>query len=74
MRVKSLKNTSQEKIRLVLSGGTVVYLPPGEKITNLRIENLDEVRGRADIVSDLGEINEKGHPNRTQLFDRKGAL
>jgi len=59
MRVKKIKNTSNLTAVVDLGEGTSLHLPPGQSVQNVRIENVEELRHSCEIVSDLGEIQER---------------
>jgi len=69
-RVRRLENTSEEILVVKHDDGVVTSIPPGGVLQNVRITNLEEVKGRASVTMDLGEIEEHGHgQGRTQLRD-----
>lgn len=58
MRVKKIENTSNEPVRLNLGKGLNLTLEPGASFSNIRVENLDQVKEKVKVTSDLGEIND----------------
>jgi len=68
MRVKSLKNISNGKVRLKFASGVSVNLPPGSTLENVNIVNEEEIKGKVFIIKDLTEVNEN-NKGRTQLRD-----
>jgi hypothetical protein len=68
MRAKKIKNTSDSDVIVDLGEGTTVKLPPGQEIKNVRVENVGQLRGQCDVVSDLGEICEH-RTDKTRLND-----
>jgi len=68
MRIKKIKNKSAENVVLELGEGSSLSLPPGRSFQNIKVNNLDKIKDKVDVVSDLGEINEN-HPNKTRLYD-----
>lgn len=67
MRVKKLKNTSDEVIIVKHKDGVESSLPPGAEVSDVSITNEGELRGKAHIIADLTEINERGI--KTKLND-----
>lgn len=67
MRLKSIKNTSREVVRLILESGITIGLPPNVEIKNVIVTNLNEIRKSVSIIADLAEINEG--TGKTKLFD-----
>lgn len=68
MRMKKVTNTSASDVQVELEGGVNVSLPPGQEIKNVRVQNLGELRGKVEAISDLGEICEV-RSDKTKLFD-----
>lgn len=67
MRVKKIKNISEEPVQLKLGKGLYLTLAPGISFMNIRVENLDAVKERVQVTSDLGEIRED-HFGPVKLF------
>jgi len=69
MRVKKLRNISNERVVLKFNDGIEISLPSGSEVYNVSVldSSLDEVRDKVAVVADLGEINE--HSNTQKLFD-----
>jgi len=59
MRVKKLKNISNDRIKVVHKEGIIAYLPPGAEITDVEITNEKDLKEKASIVADLTEIVER---------------
>lgn len=68
MRIKVIKNISQEDVQLDLGEGTKMTLSPGASFKNVRVENLDQIKKKVKVTSDLGEIRED-HSGPTKLYD-----
>ena len=68
MRMKRVKNTSASDVQVELEGGVNMSLPPGAEVKNIRVQNLGELRGKVEAVSDLGEICEV-RTDKTKLLD-----
>jgi len=68
MRVKKIKNKSNEDVQLDVGDGSKLTLSPGSSFKNLRVENLDQIRSKVEVTSDLGEILETNN-SKTKLFD-----
>ena len=68
MRVKKIKNKSNEDVQLDVGDGSKLTLSPGSFFSNLRVENLDQIRSKVEVTSDLGEICET-HSGKTKLYD-----
>lgn len=68
MRIKKIENISQEDVQLDLGQGTNLTLKPGVTFKNIRVENLNSVKEKVKVISDLGEINEN-HSNTNKLYD-----
>jgi len=68
MRVKSLKNITNGKVRVKLGGGASVGLHPGCTIENVSIDNEKELKGKVHIVKDLTEVMDES-PGKTRLDD-----
>ena len=70
MKVKSIKNISNEDVKLELDNtpGCILTLLPGRKFENIHVYNLDEIRDKVQVTSDLGEIVETSK-NPTRLLD-----
>lgn len=68
MRMKKVTNTSASDVQVELEGGVNVSLPPGQEIKNVRVQNLGELRGKVEAISDLGEICEV-RANKNKLLD-----
>jgi len=66
MRVKSLKNISNEKITLDHGSDIKTVLPPGADIADVDVTNCSELEDRAAITYDLTEVNESR--GKTQLY------
>jgi len=68
MKVKSLKNISNDKVKVTLSSnGQSVFLPPGSTIESVNVFNEKELKGKVHIVQDLTEVNES--QGKTKLYD-----
>lgn len=68
MRVKTIKNRSNEDVQLDVGNGSMLTLSPGDSFKNIQVENLDQIKSRVDVTSDLGEIGES-IKHTTKLFD-----
>jgi hypothetical protein len=68
MRIKKIENTSNEDVHLDLGEGSQLTLRPGSTFRNVRVENLDQIKDRVKVTSDLGEIRED-HSGPVKLFD-----
>jgi len=68
MRVKKIKNKSNEDVQLNVGDGSKLTLSPGSSFNNLRVENLDQIRSKVEITSDLGEICET-NSGPVKLYD-----
>ena len=67
MRVKKLKNVSNEKITLDLGSNVQTVLPPGADIADIDVTNCQELEDKAVITYDLTEVNEA--QGKTKLND-----
>lgn len=67
MRVKRLKNVSNEKITLDLGCNIRTVLPPGADIADVDVTNCSELEDKATITYDLTEVNE--NQGKTRLND-----
>ncbi len=67
MRVKELRNTSDQSVQLEESNGCKIIVPPGGSVQNKNLMNLAEVKSQVTVVYDLGEVNESC--GKTRLFD-----
>jgi len=68
MRIKKIKNTSQENVILELGEGSTLSLPPGRSFQNVRVTNLDQIKDKVEVSSDLGEIRADNR-NSHKLYD-----
>ena len=68
MRVKKIKNKSNEDVQLDVGDGSKLTLSPGSSFNNLRVENINQIRSKVEVTSDLGEILETTN-SKTKLFD-----
>jgi len=68
MRVKQIENISQENVQLNLGSGIKLTLEPGASFKNIRVENLDKIKNKVKVTSDLGEICED-HSGSVRLYD-----
>lgn len=67
MRVRKIKNTSGKAILVEHGNGVVTTLPADAELENVKITNLNELRGKAAITEDLGEVNV--YPDKHRLLD-----
>jgi len=67
MRVKKLKNVSNEKITLDLGSNIKTVLPPGAEVTDIDVANHEELEDKASITFDLTEVTENS--GKTRLDD-----
>lgn len=58
MRVRKLKNVSNEKITVDFGSNIQAVLPPGAEIENEDVTNCQELEEKASITYDLTEVNE----------------
>jgi len=68
MRIKQIENISQEDVQLNLGNGSTLTLQPGASFNNVKVENLDQIKEKVKVTSDLGEIREN-NPITTKLYD-----
>jgi len=57
MRLTRLKNISNESIKVSLSNGVELSLPPDVGISNVDVMEVDSLRGRIELTEDLTEVN-----------------
>lgn len=67
MRIKKIKNTSDNVLTIQHSNGASTSLPAGAEMENIDATNINELRESACITEDLGEINVSN--NKQRLFD-----
>jgi hypothetical protein len=67
MRVKKLKNVSNEKITIDLGSNIKAVLPPGADITNIDVTNCEDLEDKAIITYDLTEVVENS--SKQKLYD-----
>lgn len=58
MRLRRLKNASSESIP-VKHGGMVTHLAPNDEMSNVDVENFEDIQERVTATHDLGEVNER---------------
>ena len=58
MKLNSIKNSSGVSIELEHKNGAKTTLPPDASLKNVNIDNLEEVEGKVETVSDLTEVIE----------------
>jgi hypothetical protein len=68
MRIKKIKNVSDKDVQLDVGNGSHLTLQPGASFQNVQVENLDAVKEKVKVTSDLGEIRED-HSGPVKLFD-----
>ena len=66
MRLTRLKNASVGSVP-VHHGGVVTHLAPGDVMSNVDVDNFDEIKERITSTHDLGEVNE--HKGKIRLYD-----
>ena len=66
MRLRRVKNSSAGSVP-VRHGGMVTHLAPGDEMTNVDVDNFDEIKERVTSTHDLGEVNE--HKGGIRLCD-----
>lgn len=67
MRVKSLKNITNGRIRVKFLSGMSANLLPECTIENIAITNYEELKGKVFVVGDLTEVVES--QGKTKLND-----
>lgn len=65
MRLKSLKNITNRRVRIKFASGMSANLLPGCTIENVTITNNEEIKGKVFAVQDLTEVSEE--TGRTRL-------
>ena len=68
MRVKSLKNITNGKVKVKFGGKMSIGLHPGCTIENVNIDNEEELKGKVHIVKDLTEVVDESQ-RKTRLDD-----
>jgi len=68
MIIKNIENISNESIQLSVGNGSTLTLDPGASFKNVEVENLDQIKEKVKVISDLGEIREN-NPITTKLYD-----
>ena len=58
MNIKNIKNISDESIQLNVGNGANLTLDPGASFQNVKVDNLDQIKEKVKVTSDLGEIRE----------------
>jgi archaellum component FlaG (FlaF/FlaG flagellin family) len=67
MNVKTIKNISNENVELSVGNGSKLTLSPGSSFNNIQVENLNQVKEKVKIVTDLGEVNET-NTSKSKLY------
>lgn len=58
MKLNSIKNSSDVPVKLIHKNGAKTILPPEAALKNVDINNLEEIKGSVETVSDLTEVTE----------------
>jgi len=58
MKLNSIKNSSDTPVELEHKNGAKTTLPPEATLKNVDIDNLKEVKGSVETVTDLTEVTE----------------
>jgi len=56
-RVSEIHNTSNSDIKVKLTSGPEITLPPNSGIKNADVENIGTLRGQVQVTEDLTEVN-----------------
>jgi len=64
MRIKKLRNVSNEKITVDFGSNIKAVLPPGAEIENEDITNCSELEDKVAITFDLTEVTENSGKTR----------
>lgn len=69
MRATRVENISGEPIELELKGGARIKLPPGTKLSNVDVQNIESIRSKVKVTEDLGEVGDSsGKQNLTEVL------
>lgn len=56
MKVRRIENTSEEFVPVRTEEGRNIYLKPGQSVENVRVNNLEEMKGKVKVVHSLNEV------------------
>lgn len=56
-RISKIENTSDNDVKVKLTGGPTVKLPPRATLENADVDNIGDLKGKTKVTEDLTEVN-----------------
>lgn len=55
-KISSIENTSRRDVKVQLSGGPEVTLPPGATLENANVDNINALKSHVKVIENLTEV------------------
>lgn len=56
-RVSKIENTSKKDVKVKLTAGPEITLPPRVTLENADVDNIGDLKGKTKVTEDLTEVN-----------------